>query len=55
VLTDVHEWLAYGQQRGWCSPTACSTHDGVPATDDEDAEFEEGYDPCIHVVRLYAD
>jgi len=22
-------------------------------TEEEDAEFDEGSDPCIHVVRLY--
>lgn len=28
---------------------------GIPATDDEMNEFEEGGDPCIHVIRPYRD
>lgn len=40
-------------EQGWVSNIACSTHDGVPMTEGEDAEFIEGYDPCIPVIRLY--
>ena len=46
------EWLATGYQNGWVGVPVCSTHDGVPTTASEDAEFEEG-DPCIHVLRVY--
>ena len=53
MLNDVMAWLAYGQERGWCSPAVCSTHDGLPTTDEEFEEFEDGYDPCIYGVRLY--
>jgi len=48
------DWLQIGWVNGWCSPPCCSTHDGVPTSDAEDEEFEDG-DPCIHVLRLYAD
>jgi hypothetical protein len=40
---------------GWCGPAVCSTHDGLPTSEPEDAEFEDGGDPCIHVIRLYED
>jgi hypothetical protein len=46
------EWIAAGLEAGFCGPAVCSTHDGVPTTQAEDEEFEEG-DPCVHIVRLY--
>jgi hypothetical protein len=49
------EWMSYGIKKGWCGPPVCSTHDGLPMSEQEDAEFGEGQDPCIHVVRMYDD
>ena len=49
------EWIAHGRAQGWCGPAVCSTHDGVPLSESEEIEFDEGDDVCIHVVRLYAD
>lgn len=49
------EWMSYGIEKGWCGPPVCSTHDGLPMSEQEDAEFGEGQDPCIHVVRMYDD
>jgi len=51
-MIDFDEWLSIGQANKWVSGTVCSTHDSIPVTPEEDAEFEEG-DPCIHVLRLY--
>jgi len=48
------EWLAKGLERGFVGPPVCSTHDGIPTTEEEDLEWEEG-DPCVHVLRLYED
>lgn len=48
------EWLEYGFNQGWCGPEVCETHDGLPISEAESAEFEEG-DPCIHIIRLYED
>lgn len=48
------DWLAYGFRQGWCGAPICYTHDGLPTTEAEDAEFEE-LDPCVHIVRLYVD
>lgn len=50
-----HEWLKLGITNGWCSPPICITHDGYPSTQEEDEEFEKGFDPCIHVIRPYED
>jgi len=46
------EWLQIGRDNDWVSESVCETHDGVPMSEAEWAEFEEG-DPCIHVLRLY--
>jgi hypothetical protein len=48
------DWMAYGIEQGWCGPPVCYTHDGLPMSEDEEAEFEE-HDPCIHIVRMYED
>ena len=44
-----------GMARGWCGPPVCATHDGLPTTPAEDAECEDGGDPCLHVIRPYHD
>ena len=41
--------------KGWCSDVVCSTHDGLPLTEEEENEMEEGWDPCIPAIRLYQD
>lgn len=48
-----HEWLEYGIEKGFCSKLVCSTHDGLPSSgEEEDAEWEEGGDPCVPAVRI---
>jgi len=49
------EWLRFGYNKGWCGPDVCYVHDGLPTTDLEDIAFDEGEDPCIHIIRLYQD
>lgn len=44
-------WLAEGVERGYCSMVACSTHEGLPMT----AEEQEEDDPCIFAVRVFPD
>jgi hypothetical protein len=48
-----HEWIMYGMERGWIGPRVCAIHDGLPMTEEEESEFDEGYDPCIPVYRIY--
>lgn len=50
---DYQEWFSIGREQGFISPTICSTHDGIPMSDEEMNEFENGDDPCIHILRLY--
>lgn len=52
---DQEQWLAMGRARGWAGPIVCVEHDGTPTTADEDARYEAGEDPCVPMVRLYAD
>lgn len=49
------EWIAFGISMGWCGPPVCHTHDGVPTSVEEEEMWDEGTDPCIHIVRLYED
>ena len=46
------EWMKIGLESGWCGPPVCYTHDGLPMSEEEETEFEEG-DPCVHVIRMY--
>lgn len=47
-------WLRNGIERGWITDPFCVTHDGGYEfmTDEERQEWEDGGDPCQHVVRL---
>jgi hypothetical protein len=49
------EWLQLGLSNGFCGPAICYPHDGLPMTEEEDTQFSEGEDPCIHIIRLYED
>ena len=46
------EWIQLGVDNRWCTPSVCDTHEGVPMTEGERLDWEEGFDPCIHVLRL---
>lgn len=47
------EWLALGVSNGWVSGPRCATHDGIVSSDDEEALFDAGQDPCQHLLRLW--
>ena len=47
------DWLAYGYRQGWCGPPVCEMHDGLPTSEQEDAEWDDNGEICVHVVRLY--
>lgn len=49
------EWVEEGYVRGWIGPPVCETHDGLPLSEEELQSFDEGQDPCIHILRLYED
>lgn len=44
------EWLKQGYDNGWVGPAVCYNHDGLPTSEEEDADFD---DACLHIVRLY--
>lgn len=46
------EWIQLGVDKGWCTPSVCDTHDGIPLTEPERLDWEEGFVPCVHVLRL---
>jgi len=46
------QWLQVGVENGFCSESFCNTHDGSPTGEKEERLWEEGYDPCVHMVRL---
>jgi hypothetical protein len=52
---DFDDWLRLGMDNGFVGPPICETHDGTPTSEAEDDEFDDGDDPCIHVLRLYRD
>jgi len=48
----IEEWIDYGIKKGWTYSPVCDTHDGLPYTEEEQKEWEEGGDPCAVVLRL---
>lgn len=50
---EFNEWLIEGISKGWVSEPFCHTHNGDPyMTYEEEQEWEDGGDPCMHVVKL---
>jgi hypothetical protein len=52
MVMDFDEWLRYGVEQGFCSEQFCVTHDGGPWSGKEELMWEDGEDPCRHMVRL---
>lgn len=48
----VDDWIQMGVDNGWCTPSHCVIHDGYALTVKESEDLEQGFDPCIHVLRL---
>ena len=47
-------WLQNGIERGWVTDPYCVTHDGGMEymSEEELEEWDQGGDPCQHVVRI---
>lgn len=46
-------WLKQGVDSGWITEPFCHTHDPDPFMDeDEQQQWEDGFDPCQHVLRI---
>lgn len=49
----IRDWLKIGIDKGWVTEAFCNTHDGDPyMTDEEATDWEDGGDPCMHVVKF---
>jgi len=46
------EWYKYGIDNKFCSEQFCMTHDAYPMDKTEERAWDEGGDPCAHMVRL---
>lgn len=50
---DFDDWVVLGIEKGWVTKPFCHTHDGDPyMTEEEELDWEEGGDPCCHVIKL---
>ena len=49
------EWIKAGLREGFCGPPVCYTHDGLPMSNQEDDSWNDGDEPCLHIIRLYSD
>jgi len=52
-FNDMLEWVNTGVSKGWVCAPICNTHEGLPITEAEEADWEEGYDNCIFAMRLW--
>ena len=48
------QWFQKGVDNDWITDTFCLTHDAgyEQMTDEERQEWEDGGDPCCHVVKF---
>lgn len=53
TVEEFHSFLARAEAAGFTSRSFCYTHDAPPLNEEEDADFGEGFDPCIPVVRIW--
>lgn len=52
-MFDPFTWIELGKGLEWCSDLVCSTHEGVPYTEEEEKEWQEGIDPCAFILRMW--
>ena len=55
IEVSFEDWLEIGYSNGWIGAPICYSHDGLPTTEEEDNQWVDGEDPCIHIIRLYED
>lgn len=46
------KWLNEGIEKRWVTPMFCETHDLTPLTKEEWEQKQEGYDFCLHMLRV---
>ena len=47
----LEEWIGRGVEAGFCEPAACCSHDVLMSAEEIDL-FEDGWDPCVFVLKL---
>jgi hypothetical protein len=47
------EWISIGIEAGFCMEPTCMIHEGKYLTQEDEAIFDEGGDPCIPILRLF--
>jgi hypothetical protein len=55
VSEEFYDWLADGIAKGFCTDVVCGTHVGLPLSQQEELDWEEGMDACIYGVRILVD
>lgn len=50
-----YEWLKIGIENKWVSDVVCNTHEGLPMTEEEVADWNEGFDNCQFAIRVWED
>lgn len=50
---DFERWLRVGIQREWISEVICERHDGLPWSEAETLDWQNGNDFCVPAVRVY--
>jgi hypothetical protein len=46
-------WMREGIENGWVTVPFCNTHDVDPGmSEEEQEEWENGFDPCQQVLRI---
>lgn len=52
---EFYEWLEIGIENKWVSDIVCLTHAGIPMTDEEVEQWQEGDDFCQFAIRVWED
>jgi hypothetical protein len=47
------EWFRIGIENNWCTEAVCYSHDTIELTEEEQDGFDEGFDECIPITRLW--
>jgi hypothetical protein len=51
---EFEKWILIGIERKWISDVVCAIHEGLPNTEEEEKDWEDGYDTCIPGIRVWA-
>lgn len=49
------DWIETGIKHGWIASPVCSMHEPLPLTAAEETELDDGHDPCLVAIRVWAE